>query len=174
MKTIHLKTACCKRWTISFFLIPKLDCTYYTFSIAATDTQKIQYRSQQIYSTEAAAHLAAYFFCLRSALDQEPSPALLVDRNTGNIMVVNLAGLELLAIDPVGLNIKDFSVSWKNQRWSLSHLEPCHQVILLRDADGKLLRCKVTTEVEPYYCKWITFRLKLLNDGFVTIRQVDE
>lgn len=139
---------------------------YYKFSITGRGTIGDRYESQQIYPTEAAAYLSAYFFCLRADLDNEPNPALIVDCTSGYILSINLPAFELLAIDAVGFQMFDFvdQAAYEQIVQQLQQTGASHYTTLLHNADGYTIEGRVNARIYPYYCsshcsRWAIFRL---------------
>ena len=162
MKTIHLKLARFNQWTVKIFSIPHLKQTYYKFSVTKQGANTNQYESQNIYPTESATRLAAYFFCLRATLDGEATPALVVDRMSGNILSINLASFELLAINAVGFQMDHFLV---NQPYTYIHQQlqqsgKFYDTVLLQNADGYLMKCMVDVKIDSYYFGWAIVHLR--------------
>ncbi|NJP12014.1 MAG: hypothetical protein HC866_23185 [Leptolyngbyaceae cyanobacterium RU_5_1] len=121
-----------------------------------------QYENQQTYATAAAADLTAYFSCLRAALDREKHSALVVDLLSDRILSINLSAFEQLGIDAVGFRIVDFATHAKRYEQICQQLRQtgkAHQTILLHDADGTLMKCRLDAEIAPYYPGWVIVRL---------------
>jgi hypothetical protein len=169
MKTAYLKTTCFEfdQYTVKLFPIPQQRVTYYKFSITYQKETKNQYQSQQIYSTQLAAFLAAGFFCLRALLDRKTCPALIVDIQSGQILSINLPAFALLGIDAVGFNMPDFtgnSTIYEQICQELQQTGNFHQSISLCNADGHLIECTLDGQVWPHCSRWAIFCLRANHD----------
>ncbi|MBW4661209.1 MAG: hypothetical protein KME15_21235 [Drouetiella hepatica Uher 2000/2452] len=122
------------------------------------------WRNQPTCAAEAAVYLSAYFFHLRAVLDKKRLPAIIVDRPSGSILSINLPAFELLAIDAVGLRLLDFSVDQEIHRWidqQIQTAEKSRQPVLLHNADGCRITCKVNAKSAPGYSGWAILGLEV-------------
>jgi hypothetical protein len=157
-----LETIVFNTWTIQLISTLQPEGTRYQFSIHERETNKQKYYSQQYYATEKEAYFDAYFICLRSILDREKCPTIIVDLSTRKILSLNLPAFCLLGIDAVGFETYEFI----NQRQpheqlyqQLQQTGKYYQPIALRDADGKLMAIKISAQIVADYPKWGIFRI---------------
>ncbi|NJL22747.1 MAG: hypothetical protein HC895_21085 [Leptolyngbyaceae cyanobacterium SM1_3_5] len=116
------------------------------------------FRNQSVRAAKAVAHRSDFFFRLRAELDRNPDAALIVDRESGTILSINLPAFELLAIDAVGFQVLDFGINqstYERIAQQLQQTGTASQTILLHNADGDLIECEADAEVVPYYSGWI-------------------
>ncbi len=157
------KTTYLDQWIIKLFSILEAGLTFYKFSVFWQEETNNQCCSQQAYSTEEAAYLAAFFFCLRASLDREKCPALIMDFKAGYILSINLPAFHLFGVNAVGFKMLDFAVNLENYERIYRELQQTgksHQSILLHNADGHLVECEVDAQIEPYWSGWAIFRLR--------------
>jgi hypothetical protein len=156
------ETIICHTWTIQLISTVQPKGTSYQFSIHSRETNQQQYYSQQSYATEEAAYLDAYFICLRSVLDREKCPALIIDLVTRQILSLNLPAFCLLGIDAVGFKTYEFipqCQSYEQLYREVQQIGESCQSMTLRDADGKLMKVEVSAEIVAVRSRWGIFRL---------------
>ncbi|NJR38296.1 MAG: hypothetical protein HC781_04915 [Leptolyngbyaceae cyanobacterium CSU_1_4] len=166
MKMMHLKTTCFNQWTVKRCLPHHSGQKYYKFLIGGRGTIAHRYKTQQRFSVEAtasvSAYLSAYFYCLRANLDNEKCPALVIDRQSGYILSINLPAFELLAIDAVGFQFLHFAVEPDMHQQidqELQETGESSQTVWLQNADACSMKCTVHAMVDLYYSQWAIFRL---------------
>jgi hypothetical protein len=165
MKTTYLKTTCFEfdQYIVKLFPISQQRSTYYKFSIVCQKETKNQYQSQQIYSTQIRAYLAARFFCLRAFLDQDKCPALIVDIQSGYILSINLPAFAFLGIDAVGFKMRDFTANFAVYEQVCQELQQAgnsYQSISLCNADGHLIKCNLEGQIWPHHSRWAILHLR--------------
>lgn len=157
-----LETIVFHTWTIQLISTVQPEGTCYQFSIHERETNKQQYYSQQCYATEEAAYLDAYFICLRAVLDREKCPATIVELSTRKILSINLSAFCLLGIDAVGFETYEFMNQKRPHEQLYQELQQTgesYQSMVLRDADGKLIKIQISAQIVADRSKWGIFRI---------------
>jgi len=151
---IHIKRM------VKLILVKQKKRTYYKFVASSHRVLRSWCRSQKIYLTEDYLHQC--FLSLRAALDWEKHPVLIADFPSGCILSINLPAFELLKIDAVGSKIVDFAADveiFERIYQQLQQTGKSHQTVLLHDADGKQMECKIDAEISLYCSRWTIFHL---------------